>query len=654
MMQRSAVQVLFACLVTVLAFESQGTKDLCAQGLTGPTPRTAALLSRSYVVAHMDAEAAAIQVRQVLGPAEARVFIDKVANRVVVKGTLAAHQLAAEMLKTIDRPAVSRSTIPIQENRTVRQLRCYLVMSKDVLQWNQELNRRYSKNAGVRVTPDVQNGQITVVAPVAIHEQLESLLSGPIPTVEKEAPQQDAPKVALAPGPTSPPATVKPAAFEKERKTESNPRPAQTRRPRLSAFPAARTKIVETPKPVEDAPVQASEEPKAEVSAETPLPQVKEPVVEDLESGQRKVNSAYPSFRKPQSSRSTPSPPQPSDGKPAGSKNNFLATIKKELSSGAKSIEGEFSSLHDKITEPLTGFFESVQEDVTVSVTELARKVSGRKARDEKNQASNPRAATVIRSGPRPTITQPKPINSAPPSKPRAATVVRSGPRPAITQPKPINNRPPSKPAAAVKPVPARSETTKPAKVILKPVIRQPEKTSSPIKTPASVPPAPPLPAAEKLQPTTLQEDAPLKSVVEAKTIPLAAAKSPQSVQRPVTSVKTEPAKPASRLVASTYTARPPRPVRVATSTAVQPASASLSLVGASDKEIVQFMDRHLRMQDAGDLEGFEISMTIIDRQVWLILERETGTIVKLRVGEVKVDENGTTLLLEKPNLPRP
>ena len=624
MMQRSAVQILFACLVTVLVLESQGTKDLCAQGLTSPTPPAAALLSRSYLVTHMDAEAAAIQVRQLLGPAEARVFIDKVANRVVVKGDLAAHQLAAEMLKTIDRPVVSRSAILIQENRTVRQLRCYLVMPKDVLQWTQELNRRYSKNTGVRVTPDVQNGQITVVAPVAIHEQLASLLSGPIPTVEKEAPQQDAPKVALAPGPTSPPATVKPAAFEKERKTESNPRPAQTRRPRLSAFPAARTKIAETPKPVEEAPVEKSEEPKAEVSAEAPSPQVKEPVVADLESGQRKINSAYPSARKPQSSRSTPSPSQPSDGKPAGSKNSFLATIKKELSSGAKSIEGEFSSLHDKITEPLTGFFESVQKDVTVSVTELARKVSGSKARDEKNQAS----------------------------KPRAATVVRSGPRPIITQPKPINNRPPSKPAAAVKPVPARSETTKPAKVILKPVIRQPQKTISPIKSPAPVPPAPPLPAAEKLQPTTLQENAPLQSVVEAKAIPLAAAKSLQPVQRPVTSVKTEPVKPASRLVTSTYTAKPPRPVRVATSTAVQPASASLSLVGARDKEIVQFVDRHLRMQDAGDLEGFEISMTIIDRQVWLILERETGTIVKVRVGEIKVDENGTTLLLEKPNYP--
>ena len=143
-----------------------------------------------------------------------------------------------------------------------------------------------------------------------------------------------------------------------------------------------------------------------------------------------------------------------------------------------------------------------------------------------------------------------------------------------------------------------------------------------------------------------------MKSVVEAKAIPLAADNSSQPVQRPVTSVKTEPVKPASRLVTSTYTAKPPRPVRVATSTAVQPASASLSLVGARDKEIVQFVDRHLRMQDAGDLEGFEISMTIIDRQVWLILERETGTIVKVRVGEIKVDENGTTLLLEKPNYP--
>ncbi len=46
--------------------------------------------------------------------------------------------------------------------------------------------------------------------------------------------------------------------------------------------------------------------------------------------------------------------------------------------------------------------------------------------------------------------------------------------------------------------------------------------------------------------------------------------------------------------------------------------------------------------------------MTISDRQVWLALKRDTGSMVKVPVDEIKVDQNGTNLFLYKPASPRP
>ena len=158
MMKCSANEGLLVLLLSILALGIMGTGTLDAQDLPpAPMPEAAALLSRSYMVEHLDVETAAVQVRQALDPKEARVFIDRTKNQVVIKGTAGAHQLAAEMFRTIDRPRVSSSVIPIPEIRTTRQLRCYLVTPNNVGRWTEELNRRYAKITGVRITPDVKN-----------------------------------------------------------------------------------------------------------------------------------------------------------------------------------------------------------------------------------------------------------------------------------------------------------------------------------------------------------------------------------------------------------------------------------------------------------------------------------------------------------------
>ena len=88
MMKRSANMGVFVLLLSILALGNVVTGTLDAQDFPPtPTPQAAALLSRSYMVEHLDVETAAVQVRQALDPREARVFIDRTRNQVVIKGT---------------------------------------------------------------------------------------------------------------------------------------------------------------------------------------------------------------------------------------------------------------------------------------------------------------------------------------------------------------------------------------------------------------------------------------------------------------------------------------------------------------------------------------------------------------------------------------
>ena len=97
MKKRSEFHLVFVFLLPVFLLGSMAVGVLFSQdSALVPAPRAAALMSRSYLVEHLDVETAAIQMRQALDPADARVFIDRVKNRVVIKGNAGAHQLAAE------------------------------------------------------------------------------------------------------------------------------------------------------------------------------------------------------------------------------------------------------------------------------------------------------------------------------------------------------------------------------------------------------------------------------------------------------------------------------------------------------------------------------------------------------------------------------
>jgi hypothetical protein len=677
MMKRSANMGVFLLLLSILALGNMVTGTLDAQDFPPtPTPQAAALLSRSYMVEHLDVETAAVQVRQALDPREARVFIDRTRNQVVIKGTAGAHQLAAEMFRTIDRPRVSSPTIPIPAIRTARQLRCYLVTPNNVGSWTEELNRRYAKVTGVRITPDVKNGQITVVAPVAIHEQLGQLLAGSSPPARQDDWQlREQQTTAIDQGP-SVIGPVVPATQIEERKIDNSEWLARVARQRAGAFPVARTASKEEP--------ASSEEPPGDLPVvEAPLPQTTAPLLEktdprELETGKRKIVSAFPRSR---GARSGTVARQPSDASGSDTakqaqehENDIIGSLKKDIIGGVKSIDDEFRSLHDRLTRPVVGFFESVQEDISISVTDLANTVSKKLPGNAKAEDSKPRAAQVIRVG----------VNSKP-TPPKTPAVTPTPPKTPAVTPKPVE-----KPAFEV--VPFKTEPEKPVAQPLKPVVPVPSRKVNLSQPSAVVPPAPhftaeetkPSPKAKK--PVELKKPAesrkpvetkkdfrPVKPAVVAKPSPQivrAPLPTPTVTRRPVTRAQSTPVKPASQLVEMNPAARPPartrlpvashletpvtpsrisKPARITTRTIPGTDAPSISLVGASDKEIVEFVARHLRMQEAGELAGCEIRMMLQDRQVWFILERENGTMVRLRVGEIKLDREGKGVLVVDP-----
>jgi hypothetical protein len=669
-MKRSANIGVFVLLLSILALGNMVTGTLDAQDFPPtPTPQAAALLSRSYMVEHLEVETAAVQVRQALDPREARVFIDRTRNQVVIKGTAGAHQLAAEMFRTIDRPRVSSPTIPIPAIRTARQLRCYLVTPNNVGRWTEELNRRYAKVTGVRITPDVKNGQITVVAPVAIHEQLGQLLAGSSPLARKDDWQlREEQATAIDQGP-SVIGPVVPATRIEERKIDNSEWLARVARQRAGAFPVARTVSEEEP--------VSSEEPPGDLPVvEAPLPQPTPtaPLLEktdprELAIGKRKNVSAFPRSREARSGTVARQPGDASGSNAAKQaqerEKNIIGSLKKDIIGGVKSIDDELRSLHNRLTRPVVGFFESVQDDISISVTDLANTVSEKLSGNARAEDSKPRAARVIRVGANSKPTAPK--------------------TPAVT-PKPVE-----KPVFEV--VPFKTEPEKPVAQPLEPVVPVPSRKVNPSQPSAVVPPAPHVTAEETKssleakKPVELKKPAEPRKPVETKTdvrpvkpavvlkpspqIVRAPVPTPTVTRQPVTREQSTPVKLASQLVEMNPAARPPArprlPVVAPQETPVTPSRISkpartipgtdapgILLVGPSDKEIVEFVARHLRMQEAGELAGCEIRMMLQDRQVWFILERDNGTMVRLRVGEIKLDREGKGVLVVDPEKLQP
>ena len=54
-------------------------------------------------------------------------------------------------------------------------------------------------------------------------------------------------------------------------------------------------------------------------------------------------------------------------------------------------------------------------------------------------------------------------------------------------------------------------------------------------------------------------------------------------------------------------------------------------------------------MQQAGELADCEIRMMLEDGHVWFVLERGNGTMVRVRVGEIKLDREGKGVLVVDP-----
>ncbi len=660
MKKHSANHGVFLLLLSFFTLGSVVTGVLPGQDSPArPRPLAAAVLSRSYAVEHLDLEAAAVQVRQALDPAEARIFLDRTKNQVVVKGTVRAHQLTAEILRTIDRPRVSSSSIPIPVIQTTRQLRCYLVTPGNVERWSEELHRRYENVFGVRITPDVKNGQITVVAPVAIHKQLGQLLSASPPLAGKDDWQardgQQAIAIEEKPRSTD---LVVPVTKIEEPKVEQGDTSdrsewlARVIKQRPGAFPGSSPVSKEVPVssglPAGDMPVVEAPVPQPAPGA----PELNKTAPRELVTGKKKIASAFPQSRAvsrtsvARHQNDKPDPPQEKQVTEK-SENTIAESLKKDFIEGVKSMDNEFRSLHDRLTRPVTGFFESVQDDISISVTELAETVSHKLAGRSREQDSRPRAARVIRAGGHSATTEPAPpVAKAQPVEKQVFEVVPMEAEQEISLPQPS-----------------------------RPVVPAPSREFFPAKSPSALPPAPRLPAKKSVPPEVKKPAVPVKSVetkpstrpekptVITKPIPrvsTAPVPAPRVPRQPlVTPEKTPAVKPASQLVETgpvkpgvktpAAPARIRQPERAITSMIPSVDAAGISLVGASDKEIVEFVARHLRMQQAGELADCEIRMMLEDGHVWFVLERGNGTMVRVRVGEIKLDREGKGVLVIDP-----
>jgi len=167
---------------------------LCPNGAFGqgaPAPGF-----RPIDLQHAPASEIAIRVQQVVRETDptAEVVMDRTGNRIWVRGTEGATQVAMEFAKTLDQP----STPAPAENRPAMSVRGYPIPAERLADLVGQLQRRFGQVPGVRIAGDERTSQLVVVAPLAIQNEIAAGLAGNPPAGDTRAP-------ALASGTRTPP-----------------------------------------------------------------------------------------------------------------------------------------------------------------------------------------------------------------------------------------------------------------------------------------------------------------------------------------------------------------------------------------------------------------------------------------------------------------
>ncbi|MCA9266695.1 MAG: hypothetical protein KDA60_22710, partial [Planctomycetales bacterium] len=111
------------------------------------------------------------RLRELLGDRAAglEILTDRQANRLLVNGPSSIQEFVGQSLAFLDSPADNGETGGAGDRAV---LRGYRVRPEELASRFAELSRQFADNAAVRVTQDPRSGQILVVAPEAVHEQI--------------------------------------------------------------------------------------------------------------------------------------------------------------------------------------------------------------------------------------------------------------------------------------------------------------------------------------------------------------------------------------------------------------------------------------------------------------------------------------------------
>lgn len=154
---------------------------------------------RAYRLEHADAGQVADQIKNLAASADEKleILLDRQLNRVLIKGSAEAHQVARELVTALDKPGPQGAPVVAPPEKPI--LKSYRAPDGQLEPWAERLQREYGATEGVRIAPDLRTNQLLVLAPPASHQQIARTLNAPA-------------SLAAATGPLSPAAPVQPQA----------------------------------------------------------------------------------------------------------------------------------------------------------------------------------------------------------------------------------------------------------------------------------------------------------------------------------------------------------------------------------------------------------------------------------------------------------
>ncbi len=161
---RSCIHKAITCIAVVMLATSV---PLFAQN--------ASVSSTVLPVKNTEAPALASRLQSVLQDfgISAQVTADRTTNSLIVNGSSNAHKIAADLLRTLDKPVAKQVPKPQQAGSKVVG---YSVPLNQIADISQRIQAAFANQQEVKVVPDARTGQIVVIAGETVHRQITQYL----------------------------------------------------------------------------------------------------------------------------------------------------------------------------------------------------------------------------------------------------------------------------------------------------------------------------------------------------------------------------------------------------------------------------------------------------------------------------------------------